>query len=94
MKGFARRKVPGGKMLSIKVQYGKVITKVEILGDFFMYPDDALSDIEHSLVNMKASESEEKLAKAISKVADAQKVQMIGITPKEIAGTVKEAMKK
>jgi hypothetical protein len=47
-------KVPGGKLIKIKLKYSqknKVIENIKITGDFFAYPEDSIEKIESNLIN-------------------------------------------
>ena len=94
LKGFARFKVPGGKLVEVKLDYSDSIKNVQILGDFFLYPEDALKDIERSLLNLKVDESEESIARIVSDVVKKKSITLIGITPNAIAKTIKMAVGK
>ncbi len=94
MKGNAKQKVPGGKLISIKLEYGTRIEHIEILGDFFLYPEESLALIEKKLLNTKIDESEEEIAEKIRKIVDSHSIELIGITPQSIAKTIKMAIVK
>lgn len=90
--GEAKYKVPGGKLICAKLKYGEYIENVEILGDFFLYPEELLNKIEESIVNTKADSSEEEITKKIKTAIDKNKIEIIGITPESIAKTIKMAL--
>jgi lipoate---protein ligase len=92
IKGSAKLKTPGGKLVSVRVEYDELIRKVEILGDFFIYPESALAEIERSLVDLDANSTEPQIAAKIKKVTEAKKVEMMGVTPESIATTLRNAM--
>ena len=85
-------KVPGGKMVEVRVEFGEAVTKARILGDFFMYPDTALEGIESLLVGTQPQESEAAIAKRISTLVKLEGATMIGLTPEAIANVVKRAI--
>ncbi len=90
--GSAKMKVPDGKMLEVKLEYNTMIESIQILGDFFLYPDTLLREIENQLVGTSMSESEESIRIRISGLVKAKNATMIGITPEAIASVVKRAM--
>ena len=89
----ATEKIPGGKLLRIKVDYEDRINSVKITGDFFLHPEEAIGDIEKSLLGVKADQGESVIANIISEVVKAKRIELIGITPEAIARVVKGAMK-
>ncbi|MDE1855899.1 MAG: hypothetical protein KGH49_01545 [Candidatus Micrarchaeota archaeon] len=93
MEGSAKQKVPGGKLLTVKISYSERIESVQILGDFFLYPEDSLRYIEASITGIKTSESEAEIAKRISDAMSANGVEIIGVTAQAIAQTIRMAVK-
>lgn len=93
MKGFAEVKVPDGKLLYVRVEYEELINKVEILGDFFIHPEECLKEIELAVVTLKKDVSREVLIWRIREVVELNKIELIGITPESIADTIREAIK-
>ncbi len=92
MDGFAEQKVPGGKLVGVRLRYGKTIEKVLITGDFFAHPESAVYKIEAALAGMPASATSKELAERISSVAKAEEAELVGVTPEAIADTIKKAM--
>lgn len=92
MKGSAKQKVPGGKLLSVKIEYNDEIESVQILGDFFLHPEESLGKIEDSIKKIKTSESAEKIAERVRKIVTEEGIEMIGVTPEAIGNVVKLAM--
>ncbi len=93
MRGSAKKKVTGGKLISIRVEFNGSIDKIEIMGDFFLHPEESISYIEESILNTRTDEPEAALAQRISNVAESKKIEMIGVTPEAIASTVKMAIR-
>jgi lipoate-protein ligase A len=91
--GTARQKVPGGKLLIVKLKYDNKIAELQIIGDFFVFPEDALPEIESALVGMNVGEEAEIFSKKIRNVAEHNSIELIGITPDAIAQTIKMAIK-
>ncbi|MDE1810831.1 MAG: hypothetical protein KGH66_02220 [Candidatus Micrarchaeota archaeon] len=94
MEGIAKQKVPGGKLLIIKVRYNENIEDIKILGDFFIYPESAVIDIEAAIMGMASRSSEESLIGSIEAAVERAGAEMIGITPLAIAQTLRAAMMK
>ena len=93
MEGLAKQKIPGGKLVEVRVEYGERIFGVEIIGDFFMHPEEALGRIEDCLIGMRSDESESAMVEAIKKEAEDAGVEMIGISPEAIAKIIKMAIR-
>lgn len=92
LEGFAEYKVPEGKLVSAKVEYSDKIDGVQILGDFFIHPEESLSDIEHAFAGMDSREDEGAMAGKIRDVAASKGIEMIGVTPEAMAKVVKMAI--
>lgn len=92
MQGTARVKVPGGKMVSVKAEYSDRIEKIEVLGDFFLHPEDAINDIQESLLGAGTKETMEALSKRICDAIQKRHAELIGATPDAIARAVLTAV--
>ncbi len=91
--GVAKQKVPGGKLLVVKLKYDDKISELQIVGDFFIFPEDALPKIETSVVGMYVNEDAGTFSEKIHNVAKCNNIEFIGITPDAIAQTIKMAIK-
>lgn len=94
MRSSAEKKVSGGKLVCVELEYNDRINEIKILGDFFLYPEDSLQKIENALVGMSIDASPEEISKRISKVAEEEGAEFLGMTPKDIAETICAAVKK
>ena len=94
MEGAAAEKVAGGKLVRIKVNYDDVVRDIRIYGDFFLHPEDAIEDIEKSLLGLKSNADESLIQSIISEVVEAKGIQMLGITPEVLTKVIKKAMVK
>lgn len=94
MQSTAEQKVPGGKLVSVKIEYVRKIKKVQILGDFFLYPEDTIYKLEKTLVGTSISASKDEISGKITKVLAMSNAELIGVTPEAIAETIKMAVKK
>jgi lipoate-protein ligase A len=94
MEHFAEYKVPGGKLLSVRLEFGKKIEKIRIFGDFFLYPEEVINKIEKSLIGIDVNASKEKLSESISKTLADEKAEMLGVTPDAIAHTIRMAIER
>jgi lipoate-protein ligase A len=80
-------KVPGGKLLRLQLQMkDDVIEHIQIMGDFFLHPEDTIELIEHALKNSIIREDE-----IISKINDVlahNEAILLGATSKDIAHAI------
>ena len=96
MQGVHAEKVPGGKLLRIKVDYShdeNTIENVQVQGDFFIHPENFIDSIEQLLFNLDVRDPEESIAAAIRRLVDDEGAELIGITPEAIAKTFKVALR-
>ena len=74
-------KVPQGKLLKISLGYdntNNVITNIQITGDFFAYPEEAIELMEIQLKNTTLES--EQLQKKISSIIAEYHIEFIGLT--------------
>ena len=90
--GTASLKVPGGKLIRVKIAYDSCIRKAEITGDFFIHPEGGISAIESSLEGLPVDSGEVSIAAAVQSVIDENNIQAIGIDAKSVAKAVRMAM--
>ena len=91
--GMARQKVPGGKLLVVKLKYDEKIEQLMIEGDFFIFPEDALPYLEDAVVGIRADADEETISNLIRNSAESRNIELVGINPDEIARTIRMAIK-
>jgi lipoate-protein ligase A len=83
-------KIPGGKMLKIKVNLeGQVIQSITILGDFFLHPESTLDEIEERVVGCTVNI--ELVTSEIQKVLDKNDAVLIGASALDIARAIEKA---
>ena len=73
-------KVPNGKLLKIFLQYDEkrnLIEEINIMGDFFAYPEEAIELMENKLKNTLLER--EHLLKKISSIIKEYNIQFIGL---------------
>ena len=87
MRGEASRKVPDGKLVNVEVKYGDVFENVEIRGDFFIEPPQALQVFESKIEGLPADSSKEEILQALSMV-DAD---LIGFSREVLVDVLMEA---
>ena len=95
MQGVHTEKVPGGKLIRVKVDLNPeegLIEDVQMHGDFFIYPEDFVENIEQLLVNLDQKDGEESISAALSRLVEEEGAELVGITPEAIAKTFKTAL--
>lgn len=92
MKLHGEYKTPGGKLVvvDLHVTEGK-LTNVEVSGDFFLEPAEALEDIVAALEGASATTQEEELATSIRNRLSPE-AEMIGFDPESVAIAVRRAV--
>lgn len=93
MQGVATEKVPGGKLLRIKVEYDDRINDAKITGDFFIHPEESVTEIENLLKGVSRNEEEKNISEKISQFVFWKNIQLIGLDSDAIARVLKAAMK-
>ncbi|MGC8479649.1 MAG: hypothetical protein ACP5M9_03200 [Candidatus Micrarchaeia archaeon] len=93
-----RYKVKNGKFFHIKIRFDKKIEAIEIIGDFFIYPDNGLYLIENSLKNLSLDKNligdkiKDKIRDKINEIVNKNSIKMIGIDSESIAGAILECI--
>lgn len=81
-------KVPGGKLVIIKIEIRKNrINKFHLLGDFFLYPEEKISLIEKSLIAV----DQERVPKILKKTIKKEKIRLLGFTADDIILLINQA---
>ena len=85
-------KMPGGKLIvvDLAIRDGS-LAQVQVSGDFFLEPDNALHAIDAALEGQDADADEHMLAAAI-RAQLAPGVMMYGISPEAVAVAVRRAI--
>ena len=85
-------KTPGGKLVvaDFTVHEGR-LANVEVTGDFFLYPDDALDTITHALSGLSSSLPADEIAAHIQHAVGPD-VTFLGFSPEAIGIAIQRAM--
>jgi len=88
--GLAELKVAGGKLVRAEVDVeGGVLVDVKITGDFFLYPEEAIFDVESSLKGLGISADYASVIEASLAQLGAQ---LIGASPSDVAEAIRRAV--
>lgn len=84
MQNHLKKKIEGGKMISMHwtVEKNK-ITEIKISGDFFLYPEEILEQIEKELIESELNL--EIITTKIQKIIKNNNGEFFGISAKDIA---------
>ncbi|MDW5563722.1 MAG: lipoate protein ligase C-terminal domain-containing protein [Methanomassiliicoccus sp.] len=94
LEATARRKVPGGKLLAVRLKHdGLHITDAEVSGDFFLYPEESIVSLEKVLIGLPVAADEEELIAAISEAMGDGHITALGFDARSLAAVVLEALR-
>jgi len=81
-------KVPGGKLIKVKLELEDgIINLIQVQGDFFMHPEEAIEELETVLAGSSSNE--------LHKVKDffsSRDVQLVGVVPEDIVTAITMAL--
>ncbi|RLF39876.1 MAG: hypothetical protein DRN12_06345 [Thermoplasmata archaeon] len=82
-------KPPNGKLLRISLEYDekkRIIQNIQITGDFFIYPEEGIEELEKNLRNTLLLEK--NLFDKISSTIDSNNLIIIGFTVEDLVGGI------
>lgn len=90
---FGEYKTSGGKLVrvSFDVDAGRLVN-VQLSGDFFLYPEEALGPITQSLDGLSAASGRDEIVSAINNAVEPE-VEMVGFSPEAIAIAVERGLR-
>jgi lipoate-protein ligase A len=91
--GKAVKKIPGGKLVRVDVEYGERIEQLRITGDFFMHPEDALQAIEKCLEGADLPFDPGMAVELVEAALQEQQAVVVGFSPPDLAALIGEALK-
>lgn len=88
--GLAELKVAGGKLVRAEVEVeGGVLVNVKLTGDFFLYPEDSIFDLESTLKGLSANVDFASIIEA--KLAQIG-AQLLGASPRDLGEVIRRAL--
>jgi len=85
-------KTPGGKLVQVDFEVeGDRLRRVEVSGDFFLYPEDALTGITAALEGAPATASHEELVVRVTEAIPSG-TEWLGSSPEALAHAVRRAL--
>ena len=89
----ASEKAAGGKLVRLELEHdGSRILRAKITGDFFLHPEDALGEMEKSIVGMQINAGEPAFSSALAKAAESRSAELVGFSPEILAKLVVQAI--
>ncbi len=80
-------KVPGGKLVRIKMRvHDDRVTFIQILGDFFLHPEEAITALENAIVGKELSEP--ILLAAIESALQSETARLIGADSNDLVKAI------
>jgi lipoate-protein ligase A len=85
-------KTPGGKLVVVDFDIaGGALTRVQVSGDFFVYPEDAFDTLAASLQGADVDLSESELADRV-RFGLPRGAELLGTSPEAVAAAVRRAI--
>jgi len=88
----AQKKITGGKLLRVKILAEEYINDIQISGDFFLHPEETISQIEQNLKKLHVQTLEHEIQDRISNVLEKNKAIFVGIRSEDLTQLIKEAL--
>ncbi len=87
-------KIPNGKLIKIMLSYNvknKKILGLQITGDFFVYPEEAIEIIENKLINTALNET--TLKDMIKNIINENNIKFIGLNSEGLVTGILKCLK-
>ena len=85
-------KTPGGKLVVVDFETrAGALAGVELSGDFFLYPEEALADLTGALEGLSTELSASEIAERV-RAAMPRDTELLGSSPEGIATAVRRAL--
>lgn len=85
------RKLPNGKLVRISVDGKDVISTIQITGDFFCHPEEAVEEMEKLLLGLSVPISIDEAKQTLDDYVQKNNVVLVGITTEAITSMINEA---
>jgi len=91
--GKAEYKVKGGKLIKVQLfKKGDEIEKIKITGDFFLYPEELIEELEEALTGCLLNESD--LTTLVKTLVEKREATLLGASPEDFVKCVMMAGEK
>ena len=78
---YCEEKVPGGKLVNVSVSQ----SGVTISGDFFIFPEEAVFQLERALNGLNGSESIDTIEAMLLQIVEEKRIKLVGLNEHVIA---------
>jgi len=91
--GKAEYKVEGGKLIKVQlVRKGDRIEKITIMGDFFLYPEELIEELEEALTGHLLNETD--LTALVKTLVEKREATLLGASPNDFVKCIMMAGEK
>ncbi len=80
-----------GKLLKIYLEYDNLIRQIKITGDFFLYPEEGIEQLQLQLIGTELTK--EKLIERITHILTTEKLEPYGFNSEQLAEAILGACK-
>lgn len=91
--GNASIKVSGGKLVRIDVSWSNKIENIKITGDFFLHPEEIITEIENVFIGQALHFDQKEMSRLIDALLHQHQAQLIGASSDILVTTLMEALK-
>jgi lipoate---protein ligase len=86
-----QEKISGGKLACLELwEEGGRVSRAKLTGDFFLYPEERISEIERSLVGLPLDATQSEIAlRVVEGIGDGT---LIGLSPEDIGRMFRKAV--
>jgi lipoate---protein ligase len=91
--GKAIKKVEGGKLVRVDTLFDTQLVQVTITGDFFLYPEEALVEIEKALKGASLPLERTNLISMVQKIVEDLNATLVGFSPEDLVAILEEAVR-
>ncbi len=85
------KKVQGGKLVRVKILADEYISDIQISGDFFLHPEEAITHIEHNLKNLHKQTPSGEITARIEATLAKNNGAFVGIIPTDLTEVIQQA---
>ena len=75
-----------GKLVKISLEYSDVIRKIQITGDFFLYPEEAIEKLQKSLEGAKLEK--EDIKRRVNEFISKNNAEIFGFDAEQLAEAI------
>lgn len=86
------KKVNGGKLFRVDIGFEDEIKEIKITGDFFMHPEDLITEIEKSLIGLNINSSQENILEILEDDFNNILYNLIGLSFEDLSDAIVEVL--